>query len=203
VKDLQTLVRSTPQLVRRHPELKVEVAGRGPERTRLEALARELGVSEAIRFLGWREPATVLRRWSVFVTPSLHEGLPLASLEAMAAGVPVVAAATGGLCELVDDGVTGFLVPPRDANALARRVDQLLCDPALRDDMSRRAVQRVAARFSEQRMAREVGGIYEQMLSGWGEPTLRRNRARRAFARARGEKPRWIRGHNSTGRSKG
>ena len=81
------------------------------------------GLEGHVKFLGWIDDLpSLLSRWDIFVMPSLEEGFPIAALDAMAAGLPVVATAVGGVPELIEDGKTGWLVPPRDAEALASRL---------------------------------------------------------------------------------
>ena len=113
------------------PEALFLLAGDGPERERLEALASELGVGDRVRFLGRREDIPqLLAACDVFALPSLYEGSSLAVLEAMAAGIPIVSSAIGGTDELIDDGRSGMLVPPGDAAALAVALRRVLGGPA-------------------------------------------------------------------------
>src|ERR671936_2851919 len=116
-----------------------------------------LGATSPSSFLGWRDDVEALHRtWRAFAAPSLHEGFPLAALEAMASGLPIVASDTGGLPEMVDDGRTGFLVPVGDAEALAQRLALLLSDDQLCGRMSSASRERVRQRFSATRMAAET-----------------------------------------------
>ena len=113
------------------PELDLVVAGDGSCRATLEATAAELGIAERIHFLGYRtDPAALLANADLFVLPSLVEGFPLSVVEAMAAGVPVVASDIGGTREAVEHERTGLLVRPRDADALAAAIRRTLSDPA-------------------------------------------------------------------------
>ncbi|HKP16805.1 MAG TPA: glycosyltransferase, partial [Gemmatimonadaceae bacterium] len=102
------------------PDVVFAVAGEGPERDRLAAKAAALGLSDRVRWLGHRDDVpSLLAAADLFVLPSLNEGLPLAAMEAMLAGAPVVAADAGGTGEIVRNGLTGLLVPPSDPRALA------------------------------------------------------------------------------------
>jgi glycosyltransferase involved in cell wall biosynthesis len=122
------------------------VLGEGSERPALEALAAALGLTGSIRFAGFREDAaSLLPALDLLAHPSLFEGLPNAVLEAMAAGLPVVATAIPGNDELIRDGETGLLVPPGDPPALARALGRLLGDPALRAALGDRARARILA----------------------------------------------------------
>jgi glycosyltransferase involved in cell wall biosynthesis len=99
-------------------------------------------------------------RAAVVVLPSHREGLPLCVLEAMAHGRPVVASAVGGIPELVEDGVTGFLVPAGDVRALRAALDRLLADPVLRRRLGREARRRVAQRCSRDRVVAATMDVY-------------------------------------------
>jgi len=115
----------------------------------------------AVRFAGFRrDVAACLAAADVVVLPSLHEGLGVAALEAMAAGRPVVASRVGGLAEVVDDGVTGLLVPPRDPEALAAALSALAVDPERRRAMGAHALERVRARYSSAAMAEGTLACY-------------------------------------------
>jgi glycosyltransferase involved in cell wall biosynthesis len=100
----------------------------------------------------------------VYVQPSHFEGVPNAVLEAMAAGLPVVATNVGGVPEVVEDGATGIIVPPKDCSALTRGIARLLRDPELRRAMGRSSARRAASRFSMAKMVED----YEHLFSGLG-----------------------------------
>ena len=114
------------------PGAELAIGGEGPERAALEALARELGVAQRVRFLGWRHDAgALLAACDVFVCSSRHEPLGNIVLEAWSAGRPVVAVASQGPGALITHGVDGFLTPPELPEALAQDIGTLLADPAL------------------------------------------------------------------------
>jgi glycosyltransferase involved in cell wall biosynthesis len=141
------------------------VIGDGPKRAMLEILASYLGVAGRIHWLGHRRDVPhLLPALDVFVQPSLHEGLPNAVLEAMAAGLPVVATAVGGTPEVVVDGITGLLVPPSDPDTLAQAITILLRDSGLRHKMARAGRERVAKHFAVKRMVEQTEQLYEQLL---------------------------------------
>jgi glycosyltransferase involved in cell wall biosynthesis len=138
------------------------LAGDGPERARLERLAAELGIADRVRFLGTRNDVPdLLAAADVVVLPSRYEGLPLSLLEAMAAGVPVVASRIPGNDELVEDRRTGVLVAPGDAAALAEALRQLLADPARRAALAEQGRKQVADRYTARAVADRVMEQYE------------------------------------------
>jgi glycosyltransferase involved in cell wall biosynthesis len=165
LKGLVYLLRAIASLRVEFPNLAVEIAGLGPERATLEGEAQKLGLADGVRFLGWvEELAPVLARWELFVLPSLEEGFPMAVLDAMAAGLPVVASAVGGISELVENGRTGWLVPPADPRALADRLRMLLLDPEQERAMGAAGRARICEHFSAERMVAQLAEIYDGLL---------------------------------------
>ena len=165
LKGIEFLLSAAAALRGEFPDLRVEIAGSGPERPELEQRIARLGLTARVEFLGWIDDLhTVLPRWDVFVMPSLEEGFPLAALEAMAAGLPVVASCVGGVPELVVDGNTGWLVPPGDAEALAARLRLLLRSPEERLTMGANARARVRDHFSLAQMTENFGKLYDELL---------------------------------------
>ena len=147
------------------PDALFVFAGDGDERTRLIDRARQLQIADRVRFLGDRSDVPALLACSdLFVLPSLAEGLPMSVLEAMAAGRPVIATSVGGIGEAVTDGVTGLLVPPADANALAAAIRRLLLDAELAGRLARAARAAVAERFSSEAMVRNTARLYDEVL---------------------------------------
>ncbi len=164
-KGIVYLLRALPAILAAHPGTSLEIAGVGTEQAALQEEARRLGVQDAVRFLGWRNDLDFLRgRWSAYVSPSVNEGLPLSVLEAMAAGLPVVATNAGGTVEAVEDNVTGLICPAADPEILAARVIELLASEELRDKMGAAGRERVRAHFSVQQMADEVAAVYDELL---------------------------------------
>ncbi|HEY8207143.1 MAG TPA: glycosyltransferase family 4 protein [Myxococcaceae bacterium] len=138
-------------------ELRLTVVGDGPQLEPLRALARELGVAEKVTFAGLRNDVhALLAGCDVFVHPAVwEEAFGLTIAEAMAAGRAVVASRTGGIPELVEDGVSGLLVEPGDPGALARALDLLSARPALRQQLGASARSRAQQRFNLEQCARE------------------------------------------------
>lgn len=160
-KQVQTLIRAARLLATQ--DAHVVVVGDGPDRQRLEALA---AASSRVHLTGFvphdRVPA-VLGHADVFVLPSRYEELGSVLLEAMHAGLPIVASDTGGIPDVVTDGASGLLVPPGDPAALARAIDRLLADRDLAARLGERARAEAAA-YDWDVLAGEVLGIYEAAL---------------------------------------
>lgn len=168
-KGLSVLLRAAAEL----PGTAFAIAGGGPERLALEAQARTLGIADRVAFLGFREDtAALLACADLVVLPSLNEGLPLAVLEAMAAGRPVVATAIGGTDEAVVDGESGLLVPAGDATALARAIRTVLGDPALASRLAAGGRAHVERSFSTERMVRGVTRVYDALLARGDDPMI-------------------------------
>jgi glycosyltransferase involved in cell wall biosynthesis len=147
------------------PTLQVRIAGAGPELDRLESQAEGLGLARRVRFLGRREDVgDLLFASDVFVLPSRREGLGVASLEAQAAGRPVVASAVGGLLYSVEDGATGFLVPPEDAASLAEALRKVVGDADIRRALGASALDRARREFSPGRMVEDYHRLYQDVL---------------------------------------
>jgi glycosyltransferase involved in cell wall biosynthesis len=152
-------------LKRQGHRLKYRFAGAGSERERLKRSTVALGLQEEVTFMDFiTDVPEFLSSVDLFVLPSLYEGLGVAVLEAMAAGKPVVASAVGGLPELVEDRVTGFLVPPGDPAALAEAISRFISREDLLDDMGRRARDRVRRSFSMEQMAKENEEFYYDLI---------------------------------------
>jgi len=159
------LLDALPAVLARVPAVVCVLIGDGPLRARLEARARALGVAARCRFTGARaDVADLVAALEVVVLPSRSEGLPFALLEAMALGKPVVATTVGGCPEVVEDGRTGWLVPPGDAPALAGAVLRLLEDAPAARAMGARGAARVRAEFSLARMVDALQTLYAALL---------------------------------------
>lgn len=134
-------------------------------RAELEQLTRTLGIESQVHFLGWRRNvADVINAADVVVMASLNEGLPLAVLEAMACGKPVVATTVGGVPEAVEHGLTGLLIPPNDPRALADAVTEILRDPELTRQMGRAARCRIEARYSLPVFVARIQNLYDELV---------------------------------------
>jgi glycosyltransferase involved in cell wall biosynthesis len=148
------------------PALQVLCAGGGPLERTLKALAESASLSGQFRFLGHREDLpTLLAASDVICLPSTVEGMPLALLEAASAGRPVVATAVDGVPEIVDDGSTGLLVAPRDAEGLSTALIRLLTDADEQARFGRLAREKALARFRDVDMVRRLESAYETWLA--------------------------------------
>jgi D-inositol-3-phosphate glycosyltransferase len=134
----------------------------------LRALATDLGVLDLVRFAGCRQPDQ-LHLWysaaDVAVTTPWYEPFGLTPLEAMACGVPVIGSRVGGIAFTIADGETGYLVPPRDPEALCARLEDILRDPARRRRMGRAGRARVLGSFTWQQVAMRTAALYDDFLS--------------------------------------
>jgi glycosyltransferase involved in cell wall biosynthesis len=167
-KAVEVMIAATAIIRQAHPDVRLLVAGYG-DVARLRAVAADHGVADTVTLLGPRsDVADLLACATVGVLSSDFEGMPLAVLEYMAAGLPVVSTNVGGLPEIVAEGKTGFLVPPRDPAALAEQVVRLLDDPALAGDMGTRGRLRQQESFSQQAMVGAVARLYERLLAAKG-----------------------------------
>lgn len=157
----RTLLQALARAITTYPDLRATFVGEGPERAALTALASELGVAHAVDFLGHREDVSaLLSAATISVVPSTSEAFPNAAVEAMAAGLPVVASAVGGLPELIRHDHNGWLVPPADPHALAAALTTLLADGRLRSRLAAAARVDVFNRYSFERMVASVESLY-------------------------------------------
>jgi teichuronic acid biosynthesis glycosyltransferase TuaC len=160
-------LKAISSLVTSMPELAYVIIGDGPERRRLEQLAHELGISSNVRFLGRLEHGAVLRHIAaadIFVLPSWQEGFGVVYLEAMALGKPVIACSGEGPADFIEDGVTGFLVPPRDVESVAQLVRWLAENEEERLAVGRRASQFVLGNFTWIDVARKLDTLYREVV---------------------------------------
>jgi len=163
IKGQRFLLEAAPRILERFPEVRFLFAGQGPERAALEEQARSLG--DRVRFLGLQsDPMDALAGLEVAVVPSVMETFSLVSLEAMALERPLVATRVGGIPEVVEDGVSGTLVPPEDPVALARAICAYLEDPALAERHGRQGRERALRLFSLEGMAENLEAVYEEAL---------------------------------------
>jgi glycosyltransferase involved in cell wall biosynthesis len=155
------LIDAAVEVLRRMPAAHFDLVGAGPLLSSLRARAAARGVSGAFSFLGHQDDvAARLGEADMFALPSRSEAFPNAVLEAMAAGLPIVATNVGGIPELIEDGRTGLLVPPEDPMALADRLCRLMADPSLGARLGAAARADVDGRYSFDRMVRGFEQVY-------------------------------------------
>lgn len=167
LKDHLTAVRAVERVAARCPEVRLVLVGEGPEREKIEAEVRQRRLSSCVRFLGLRsDVARLVAAADVFLLTSISEGIPLTVIEAMAAGIPVVATRVGGIGEIVVEGQTGLLAPAGDDRTLAEHILRLAADAELRRLLGLAGRQRAYALFSEEQMHASYRGLYEEALRG-------------------------------------
>jgi len=157
------LLAAWPSVLTRHPEARLVIVGSGDDEARLRAKARPLG-DAAVLFTGFVDDAqleSIYARAAVFAMPSRGEGFGLAYLEAMAHGVPCIGSTHDAAGEVIDDGVTGFLVDQDDSHALADRLSLLLGDDARRRSMGEAGRRRLRERFTAERFSVSLGAFVE------------------------------------------
>ena len=161
VKGHRFLLEAMPEILRRWPNARLLVIGRGELDVALKEQVEQLAVGANVHFLGMRQDVPrLLSVLDVFILPSLSEGLSLALLEAMASGKPVVATRVGGNPELIDHGRTGFLIQPEDGKDLAAHLLNLLSDPGMMQQFGRQASERVQQHFSMGQMVDRYRDLY-------------------------------------------
>lgn len=169
-KDHETLLRAVSRIERPHT---VTLVGDGPRLDVVATLARQLGIEDRVAFLGDRHDVPeLLSKAHLFVLSSLWEGFPISILEAMRAGLPVIACDVGGVRESVVHGETGLLIHPKDEDALRAAIDRLLSQPALRKEMGARGRAVFEEKFGKRRMLERTAQVYGAMLGSDGAAEL-------------------------------
>jgi glycosyltransferase involved in cell wall biosynthesis len=164
-KDVCSLIDAMMEVKAAYPDVRCVVAGQGAQKEMLTAQIEAAGLKGTVQLLGFRTDAQALiQAGDVFVLPSLAEPFGLVILEAMALGRPVIATNAGGPPEIVEDGVTGLLVPPSDPPALAAAILRLLADRSTTEAMGRRGQERFESRFTAARMAQDMLALYRRIL---------------------------------------
>jgi glycosyltransferase involved in cell wall biosynthesis len=173
LKDHATAIRAMDLVVQNRKDAQLLLVGDGPEREIIQKQVQQRNLGPYVRFLGLRtDVARLLSAADLFLLTSISEGIPLTIIEAMAAGLPIVATHVGGLAEMIEDGKTGFLVPAGDSDAIARRILTIADDPELRTRLGRVGRDRAFQMFSEQQMHAQYVQLYQECLGLY--PGLRR-----------------------------
>jgi glycosyltransferase involved in cell wall biosynthesis len=165
-KGQQVFLKAMETTLRSVHGVKALIVGDGQDRNMLEELCRARGLGDHVLFLGYRTNiADYYQAIDLLVQPSFSEGSPNTVLEAMSFGVPVLATAVGGVPEIIQGG-NGMMVPPNDADALAKKMIELLSDAALRRAIGAKGRSGLYPRFSADTRVREIVGLYNELLSG-------------------------------------
>jgi len=164
-KDHKTLLKAVSLLVRNNENLKFFIIGEGVLHNGLVKLSKELGISEDVIFTGFRnDVANFYSLFGIFVSSSAWEGLGTSILDAMLSGVPVVATAVGGIPEIIEDGVDGFLVPHLNPLKMSEKIDALIKNAALREKFSQNGIRK-AMKFSVEKMVSGSLEVYKKLIN--------------------------------------
>jgi glycosyltransferase involved in cell wall biosynthesis len=166
IKNHRLFLDAARTVLARRPAVRFVVVGDGELRARTEEQARRLGIADRIVFVGWRRDLPrICADLDLLAISSDNEGTPVSAIEAMAASRPVVSTRVGGVADLIADGETGRLVPPRDPAALASAILELLDDPRTAERLGRAARESVCERFTGARLVSEIEQLYVRLLS--------------------------------------
>jgi glycosyltransferase involved in cell wall biosynthesis len=156
------LLRAFAMVLRSHASARLLCAGDGDFES-VDKVIASLGISDSVEVLGWIDECArseILRTASMFVLPSFAEGLPMGIIEAMSAGIPVVATPVGGVPEIISDGVEGILVPVADEKALSRAIEKIIEDVDLRTEMGKQAKAKFESSFSADVIIPQLESLY-------------------------------------------
>jgi L-malate glycosyltransferase len=165
-KGLRYLILAIAQLIDRHPEIKLIIAGEGELETELRQMVLDLRISKHVVFAGYvADLQNLLCLMQIFVLPSLQEPFGLVCAEAMSLGKPIVGTNVGGIPEQVVHDLTGFIVPPGDPAALADSINKLISDPKLMAEFGKQGYQRYQEKFALAGMVQATVDIYEKVMA--------------------------------------
>ena len=168
IKNYDLLIEVARAVTKKTDRVYFELAGNGPEMARLKALASEYRLGDVFSFKGHLDDISPFYRGlDVYLNTSIHEGIPMSVLEAMAHKLPVIAPRIGGLPEIIDDGVQGYLLKERDPAAYAEKCILLYENKSLRQRMSEAAREKVEQMFSVKKMAQNYSHLYIDLAKGW------------------------------------
>jgi glycosyltransferase involved in cell wall biosynthesis len=168
IKGVTYLLDAMAEVVQRHSNSLLVLVGKGDENGEEEIKLRErvesLGLEDRVRFLGWRPDVNeIMGCFDIFVLPSLNEGMGRVLVEAMAAGLPIVASRVGGIPDLIENGENGLLVPPADPSALAKAISDLLSDKKRRNRIGE-AGKKMCLPYSAEAMVQQIDDLYTDLL---------------------------------------
>ena len=167
-KGYEYLLEAIPIVINDFPDAKFLFVGDGPLKQELIQKSKKLNIDKNVRFLGYinlEQLPSFYHRLNIGVLPSLHEGMPGSVLEYMANGLPVVATSVMGTKDLVVDGLTGLLVPPKDPYSLAKAINKLLENPGMAEEMGRNGKERIEKEFSVEVVGEKIHNIYSSLYS--------------------------------------
>lgn len=173
-KGIEYGIRAVAKLTKINQNLEYQIIGDGPLRENLQQLIQELDLSDTVKLLGWKqqqEVVDILDRAHILIAPSVtakngdREGIPNVLKEAMAMGLPVISTRHSGIPELVKDGITGFLVPERDVDALAEKLSDLIENPQLWGQLGESGRKLVEDEYDSNKLNDELVEIYQQLLT--------------------------------------
>jgi len=168
IKGVTYLVSAKAKVIEKYPKSILVLVGKGDdkgeEETKLKEQVENLGLADRVLFLGWRPDVDeIMGCFDIFVLPSLNEGMGRVLVEAMAAGLPIVASRVGGIPDLIKDGKNGLLVPPADASALGNTISALLEDKEKRKRMGE-AGKKMCRPYSAEAMVEQIDDLYRDLL---------------------------------------
>ena len=165
IKNHRLFLDSAVEVASQEPACRFVIVGDGALRPEMERHASELGIADKVIFTGWRRDLPrIYADLNALVISSDNEGTPVSVIEALASGVPVVGTNVGGVPDLITDGKTGYLVPPRDPGELAKAVLRLICHSETASSMSQAARSMVIQRYTVQRLISDMEGLYRNLL---------------------------------------
>ena len=165
-KNHKALLKAVSSLAKKYPPLHIVLIGDGPIRKEITQMSTALGLDDRVHFLGKRSDAKeLLGTFDAYIHPSDGEAFGLALAEAMLAGLPVLASNTSAFPEIIEDGITGLLVPPHDVPKICQELARLIDDPVLRADLGRRAHQAIATRFTVEKFTTVLTEVFENAIS--------------------------------------
>jgi colanic acid/amylovoran biosynthesis glycosyltransferase len=185
-KGIEYVIRAIAKLAKIHPNIEYNIIGDGPLKERFQNLIQELDVSHIVKLLGWKqqqEIVEILDNCHIFIAPSVtaadgNQDAPVNTLkEAMAMGLPAIGTLHGGIPELVEDGISGFLVPERDADAIAEKLTYLIDHPEIWESMGRVGRARVQEKYDMNKLNDELIEIYQQLLNAEVSPQQENERS--------------------------
>ncbi len=170
-KRVDTIIGAMNKIVREFPDCRLDIVGDGHLRPQLEALAARLGIKQHVRFLGplpHEKVLLMMQRADLFVHCSEHEGLPVAIMEAMSAGLPVVASRVGGVPDLVHEGKTGYMVTPDDTDGYAKKILLLLKNDPLRFRLGANGNAFAEKKLSKRQVVSKLKSVYSELIKHRG-----------------------------------